>query len=133
MYLRVPSWPTFPGAIDHLSQNIHGEVGIRRFGILDDDLSQDQTRNVFAGRGIDDLHILAALQHLGDFIEVHIPAVGGVVKTPVFVFLMTTALAIIFLSYPLTRLPKGVCLIHAAVQQDYAAMQFLRRNPNGHP
>src|SRR5258708_19361656 len=76
-----------PRGDHHLAQNIEREVGIRCLGVFYDDLRQYQTRDVFAGRGIDNLYVLVTLQHLGYLVEVYIPAVGCIVEAPVFIFL----------------------------------------------
>src|SRR5260370_465079 len=76
-----------PRGDHHLAQHIEREVGIRCLGVFYDDLRQYQPRDVFAGRGIDNLYVLVTLQHLGYLVEVHIPAVGCIVKAPVFIFL----------------------------------------------
>ena len=117
-----------PRRNDHLAQNIEWEVGIRRLGILYDDLGQNQARDVFAGGGVDHLYILTALQHLRHLIEVHIPAVGRVIQTPVFVFFNENGFRLhISESYPLTSIEDGVVLSYAALQQ-ILQHTVLRRN-----
>ena len=71
----------------HLAQDVERKVGIRRLGVFDDDLRQDEAGNIFAARRIDNTDIVAILHHLRHLVEVHVLAVGGVVEAPVFVLL----------------------------------------------
>ena len=47
--------------------------------------SSDLPSNVFARRRVYNLYVIAVLHHLRHLVEVHVPAIGGVVETPVFV------------------------------------------------
>src|SRR6202021_2719063 len=46
----------------HLAQQIEGKAGFRCLSILDNDLGQDEPRDVFPGGSIDDLHIVPLLK-----------------------------------------------------------------------
>ena len=70
----------------HLAKQVERESRVGRLGVFDDDLGQDQSRDVFVGRSIHHLHIVSLLQQLGHLFEVYVPAVGGVIEPPVFVF-----------------------------------------------
>ena len=71
----------------HLAQDVEGKSGIRRFGVLDNDLCEYEPGDVFAGGRVDNLNAIAVLQHLRHLVKVHILTVGGVVEPPVFVLL----------------------------------------------
>jgi len=70
----------------HLAQDIQGEIGIGRLGILDNDLGQNQPGDVFSGSCVHNPHVIAALQNLGHFLQVDITAVRRIVKAAILIF-----------------------------------------------
>ena len=50
-------------------------------------MRQDQPSNVFPGCRVDNSNTVAILHHRRHLVEVHVPAVGGVVEAAVFVLL----------------------------------------------
>ena len=82
-----------------------------------DDLRQHQTSQVFACRGVNYLHVVPLLHHLSYLVLIDVPAVGGVVKTAVPVFLDDHSCSVHFLLvFRLTCSQKRLILAYAAMQ-----------------
>ena len=74
------------GSHDHLAQYVQRKLGIGRFRIFDNDLSQNEASDIFAGCRIDDADVVTLLQHLGDFFKIDVAAVCRIIKAPIFIF-----------------------------------------------
>ena len=87
MYFNALSWLARPDATTIWRSRSSGKV---EFGALASSTMiwvRIKSRNIFVGRRVHHLHIVALLQELRHLFQVHVAAVGGVVETPVFVLL----------------------------------------------
>ena len=80
-FLRSPA-----GGNDHLPQQIKREYRIRRLGVVQHDLREDEPGNILAGGSVDNPQVVPVAHQLRNLILVDVFARQGVVKTAVLVF-----------------------------------------------